>query len=205
MEDAASDIALFDGVLEKIVDEPLSSTVGRYFYYQIYQGNNVKIFFTSLTLNTYYIALHLISENTFNKNESTSIYLPYRSVDYFDLETNLTSRYEAILEDGEAFVSISTTEIARFCPSNCIMTISVFPRDEEESELSNFEVEVSQSEAYLDVGSVQQGYLEKDELELYTFRANPYAETLLTVRDMNKQSHSNSNCFQLSLIDQELN
>lgn len=55
----------------------LSHTVGKYFYYDIYDWSAIKIFFTSLTSNSYYISMHFIDEKLFLANTS-SVYPDYR-------------------------------------------------------------------------------------------------------------------------------
>ena len=62
MEEKGKDIGLFDGITEKVTMTGLSHTQGKYLYYDIYDWSPIKIFFTSLTSNSYYIAMHFIEE-----------------------------------------------------------------------------------------------------------------------------------------------
>jgi hypothetical protein len=81
VEEQGKDIGLFDGIVEKVNTYDLNHQKGKYFYYEIYQWSALKVFFTSLTSNTYYLALHFVEEQDFLTN-TANIYLPFRETDF---------------------------------------------------------------------------------------------------------------------------
>lgn len=71
-------MALFDGIVRKVVDKKMSQTKGKFFYYEVTSmRDSVKIFTTNRDNVGYYIGAKFVDITDFMASPD-SLYLPYR-------------------------------------------------------------------------------------------------------------------------------
>jgi hypothetical protein len=202
VEEQGKDVGLFDGIVERVSSYELSHQAGKYFYYEIMDWSALKIFFTSLAGNSYYIALHFVEQTAFLKN-SSGIYLPFRETDYNFNRTFETNFYDTVVYGAYTNVfTISAAVIDRFC-DQCLLALSVYPWYSDSHRLSSFEIEVSQTETVLFLGSAKIGYLEADEIYNYQLEESAESDALLSIKDLNRESGRQEDCFSASLSSSE--
>ena len=76
LEEKGLDVALFDGIVERVTTEDLSKKKSKQFYFEVASDNTLRIYFTSFTDDFYCLLAHFVSEKDFSANSST-VYLDY--------------------------------------------------------------------------------------------------------------------------------
>lgn len=73
-------MALFDGIVRKVVDSKMTQKKGKHFYYGVTSmDHSIKIFTTNRDNVAYYIGAKFVDELQFTASPD-SLYLPYRDV-----------------------------------------------------------------------------------------------------------------------------
>ena len=74
-------MALFDGIVRKVVDQKMSQKKGQFFYYEVSSSSqSIKIFTTNRDNVGYYIGAKFVEVLQFTASPD-SLYLPYRNVE----------------------------------------------------------------------------------------------------------------------------
>lgn len=63
VETSGSEMVLFDGIVEKVMEDGLSQTNGRYLSYTVHETSSIKIFFTIQTMADYYLIAHFVNDS----------------------------------------------------------------------------------------------------------------------------------------------
>jgi hypothetical protein len=156
----------------------------------------IRIFFTCQTSDTLIILAHFVEEIDF-LTDNENAYLKY-SEDHppEDSKDNFYMFYQ--YSAGSKLFAIPNKEVKKYC-DKCVLTVAVYSLYTSTTfSMAFYEIEVSQQETGLSVGDTKMGYLEKTDTYVYQLDT-PTADSLLTVRDLNKESTSQTNCFRLSL------
>lgn len=78
MEQVGKEMVLFDGIVRKVVDEKMTQTKGKFFYFEVTSMNDsVKIFTTNRDSVGYYVGAKFVDMAIFLAFPDT-LYLPYR-------------------------------------------------------------------------------------------------------------------------------
>lgn len=134
MEEDDAEIALFDGIVEKIIDLNLYTGSGKTFYYHFFSKDTVKLFFTTQTLkSSFFLAATIVPKETFNKrlDETQEIYPAY--VDQANRPKKDDMRdnhYTTTLgRTGTSIITIQQEYLKKYCPADndCYLLISVYP------------------------------------------------------------------------------
>lgn len=63
LQEASLDLALFDGISEKVTAEDLSTSKAKQLYFEVDSPSSLRVFFTSLTAETFVILGHFVEES----------------------------------------------------------------------------------------------------------------------------------------------
>lgn len=117
------DIALFDGISEKVTASDLSATKSKQFYFEVTASSTIRIFFTSFTSDYYCVLAHFVSQEDFIAN-SSNVYLDYK--DDKDVKSNASNYYKFTkYGSGANLFAIFSEEIKKNC-ENCVLTLAVY-------------------------------------------------------------------------------
>jgi hypothetical protein len=180
LEEQDADIALFDGVNERVKGR--SAEVGKNFYYHVNSDRPIQIFFSTQSLRShYFLAGHFVTNADFlgRTQPGSEIYLPYVPARERPAQQKIDQRpnyYTALLgKTGLEAVSIGSDAIREYCPNaDCLLLMSVYREEYEnsiETEEDYYEVEVTQEETVLPLGESKVGTVDKG--EVYAYLVNP--------------------------------
>jgi len=78
VEQVGMEMVLFDGIVRKVVDQKMSQTKGKFFYYEVTSNkDSVKIFTTNRDKVGYYVGARFVDIAQFTASPD-SLYLPFR-------------------------------------------------------------------------------------------------------------------------------
>ncbi len=78
VEQVGKEMALFDGIVRKVVDQKMTQTKGKFFYYEVTSMiDSVKIFTTNRDNVGYYVGAKFVDIMNFTASPD-SLYLPFR-------------------------------------------------------------------------------------------------------------------------------
>jgi hypothetical protein len=103
-------MVLFDGVVRKVVDEKMSQTKGKFFYYEVTSmKDSVKIFTTNRDNVGYYIGAKFVNISEFIAS-TNNLYLPFRD----NLTTPIKNTFETRLlpQKGTSMIQIDSDQFA---------------------------------------------------------------------------------------------
>jgi hypothetical protein len=93
VEQEGKEMALFDGIVRKVVDQKMTQTKGKFFYYELTSMvDSVKIFTTNRDNVGYYVGAKFVDIMQFTASPD-SLYLPYRD----NISIPLTNAFETRL------------------------------------------------------------------------------------------------------------
>lgn len=128
-------MVLFDGIVRKVVDEKMSQTKGKFFYYEVKSlKDSIKIFTTNRDTVGYYIGAKFIDMSQFLSSPE-NFYLPFRA----NLTTKLVNTYETHLlpQKGTSMIQIDSDEFSKNCKT-CVVLISVYGLEKQSNEANIF-------------------------------------------------------------------
>ena len=123
VEQEGTEMALFDGIVRKVVDTKMTQKKGKFFYYEVTSNkDSIKIFTTNRDNVGYYIGAKFVDIIQFTASPD-SLYLPYRDANAAPEPNAFETRLNPA--KGTSVIQINAEEFTKNCKA-CVMLVSVY-------------------------------------------------------------------------------